>query len=96
MRREVREEACAEVTNARLLGFGRGACVRGHEVGVVLVRSMWVANVALHPWSSEWEMICRQAFPAAEALTLVRDALDDGHKRVITRLFAEAHLLPTI
>ena len=41
LRREVLEEACAVVTEARLLGFCRGRCVRGHEAGLVLVRSIW-------------------------------------------------------
>src|SRR6266545_4810294 len=39
LRREIREEACATVTSCRLLGFSRGACVRGPQEGLVLVRS---------------------------------------------------------
>jgi len=31
LRREVREEACATVTDARLLGFSHGECVRGTQ-----------------------------------------------------------------
>lgn len=31
LRREVREEACAEVVGCRLLGFARGVCVRGRR-----------------------------------------------------------------
>ncbi len=41
LRRELREEACVEVLEARLLGYSRGECVQGHELGLVLVRSFW-------------------------------------------------------
>ncbi|MPZ95394.1 MAG: NUDIX domain-containing protein [Propionibacteriales bacterium] len=33
LRREVREEACATIVRARLLGFSRGACIAGPEQG---------------------------------------------------------------
>ncbi len=90
--REVLEEACARVTSGRLLGYGRGECTRGREAGLVLVRSLWLAEVDLLPWGPEWEMTDRDLFPAAEALDLVRDALPGGHKRIITRMFQEADL----
>lgn len=45
LRREVREEACATVVDCRLPGFSRGACLRGPEAGVVLVRALWRAEV---------------------------------------------------
>jgi 8-oxo-dGTP pyrophosphatase MutT (NUDIX family) len=41
LRRELLEEACATVRDARLLGFGRARCLRGPEEGLVLVRSIW-------------------------------------------------------
>jgi ADP-ribose pyrophosphatase YjhB (NUDIX family) len=37
-RREVREEACVEVGEAKLLGLSRGEGIRGAEKGLVLVR----------------------------------------------------------
>ena len=46
LRRELREEACVEVLAARLLGYTRGKCVQGHEQGLVLVRSIWRADVS--------------------------------------------------
>ncbi len=92
LRREVLEEACAVVTRATLLGFGRGECLRGHEAGLVLVRSLWCADVDLSPWNPEFEMLERREFPPAEALSLVRAASSGGHKRIITRLFVEAGL----
>src|SRR5712692_6993647 len=41
LHREVLEEACAKVVQARLLGFTRGRCGAGPEEGLVLVRSLW-------------------------------------------------------
>jgi ADP-ribose pyrophosphatase YjhB (NUDIX family) len=60
LRREVREEACAEVRDARLLGFGRTKCIRGHEKGLVLVRSIWLARVQLVEWAPEPGMLARK------------------------------------
>jgi ADP-ribose pyrophosphatase YjhB (NUDIX family) len=41
LRREVTEEACAQVTAPGCLGTPRGVCVRGPQAGLVLVRSLW-------------------------------------------------------
>ena len=60
LRREVREEACVEVTDAKLLGFERGECIRGHKKGLVLVRSCWLANVQLLEWMPEHETLARK------------------------------------
>ncbi len=38
--REVLEEACALVEDAKLLGFSKGVCKLGPEEGLVLVRSV--------------------------------------------------------
>jgi ADP-ribose pyrophosphatase YjhB (NUDIX family) len=71
LRREVREEACAEVTGCRLLGFIRGVCVRGPEEGLVLVRSMWWAEVRLERWDPRHEIAYRRLVAADEALQAV-------------------------
>lgn len=70
LRRELREEACAQVTGCRLLGFTRGACVRGPQEGLVLVRSLWRAAVRLEGWEPRFEMIHRRVVPPGEALRL--------------------------
>jgi ADP-ribose pyrophosphatase YjhB (NUDIX family) len=49
LRREVLEETCAIVVGAQLLGFCRTVCLTGPEHGLVLVRSVWVAEVELMP-----------------------------------------------
>lgn len=90
LRREVGEEACATVTGCRLLGFSRGTCVRGHEEGLVLVRSLWRAEVHLQVWTPRFEMTHRRLVPAAEAFE--RMTIDDGHGPIYRRLFAEAAL----
>lgn len=70
LRRELREEACAQVTGCRLLGFTRGVCVRGPQQGLVLVRSLWRAAVRLEGWEPRFEMIHRRVVPPGEALRL--------------------------
>jgi ADP-ribose pyrophosphatase YjhB (NUDIX family) len=89
LRREVREEACAVVTNAQLLGFSRGICVSGPEVGLVLVRSFWQAQVVLGPWQPQFEIAHRRLIAPAEALAQLPPALMPFYKRA----FAEAGLL---
>jgi ADP-ribose pyrophosphatase YjhB (NUDIX family) len=60
LRREVAEEACATVLNARLLGFVRGICQSGSERGLVLVRSFWRAEVRLDAWEPKFEIPFRR------------------------------------
>ncbi|MGP3987257.1 NUDIX hydrolase [Streptomyces sp. 3N207] len=88
MRREVQEEACAVVTDCRLLGFSRGVCVRGPEEGLVLVRSMWRAEVRLAPWDPRFEMAHRRLLPAERAFQAL--AVPEGLGPFYRRLFAEA------
>jgi hypothetical protein len=89
LRREVAEEACAMVERARLLGFTRGMCLRGPETGLVLVRSMWRAEVRLRRWAPRFEIAHRRLVPAGEALRLVLSA-EPGVGPIYRRMFAEA------
>ncbi len=91
LRREVAEEACAVVQRARLLGFTRGVCVRGPEQGLVLVRSMWRAEVRLQRWAPHFEIAHRRLVPADEALRSVTIA-EPGVGPIYRRMFAEAAL----
>jgi len=88
LRREVREEACATVLEARLLGFARGECVRGPERGRVLVRAHWWARVRLDPWEPAFEMVERRLVPVAEVVTYLR--MPAGYAPFYHRLLAEA------
>jgi hypothetical protein len=54
------------VTDARLLGFVRSKCLSGHEEGLVLVRSIWRAEVTLLPWQPEYEIPFRRMVPARD------------------------------
>ena len=56
----MREEACAKVTDAKLFGFHRGECIRGHEKGLVLVRSLWLAKVQIYKWVPEPETLAHK------------------------------------
>jgi 8-oxo-dGTP pyrophosphatase MutT (NUDIX family) len=89
--REMREEACVEVLDARLLGFARSECVEGHERGLVLVRSYWLAEVAIGPWKPQFEIEHRKVVPAVEATTHVRDP-EAVATRISMRALAEAGL----
>lgn len=66
---EILEETCAVVANARLLGFCRAACLTGPEQGLVLVRSIWRAEVELMPWDPWFEIAHRRVVPAGELLS---------------------------
>ena len=68
LEREVLEEACAVVERATLLGFARGRCTSGPEAGLVLVRSLWWAEVTLNPWEPQHETTERVVAPPDEAL----------------------------
>jgi ADP-ribose pyrophosphatase YjhB (NUDIX family) len=88
MRREVREEACAEVMDCRLLGFSRGVCVRGPQEGLVLIRSMWRAEVRMDPWDPRFEMAHRRLLPMEEAFQSL--TIPKGLGPFYRRLFVEA------
>jgi ADP-ribose pyrophosphatase YjhB (NUDIX family) len=92
LRREVAEEACAVVERARLLGFTRGICIRGPEEGLVLVRSMWRAEVRLERWAPRFEIPYRRLLPANEALRSVVIA-EPSVGPIYRRMFAEAALV---
>jgi ADP-ribose pyrophosphatase YjhB (NUDIX family) len=87
LRREVREEACAEVTTAGLLGFTRGVCVRGPQEGLVLVRSHWRAEVQLHAWRPHFEMTHRRLVPSDEGLASL--AIPGGLEALYRGMFEE-------
>lgn len=91
LRRELWEEACVRVLTARLLGFVRSECVAGHELGRVLVRSIWRADVEICPWRPEFEVVHRRIVPAADAAVEVSDP-DEVSRRVSHRALAEAGL----
>jgi ADP-ribose pyrophosphatase YjhB (NUDIX family) len=90
LHREVLEEACATVTASRLLGFSQGTCVHGPERGLVLVRSIWLAEVEVHPWLPQFEITHRLLVPATEAFN--RLTIPSGLLALHHRAFAEAGL----
>ena len=90
LRRELSEEACATVTGARLLGFVRSKCLSGHEKGLILVRSIWRAEVTLRPWQPEHEIPFRRMVPARD---LARHLwIEDGAGPIYSRAAREAAL----
>lgn len=90
LRREMTEEANAEVTEAQLLGFIRAECLTGHEKGLVLVRSMWKASVELADWNPQFEIPYRRVVAADDWVSNVY--IDPGWQPIIHRMFMEAGL----
>jgi ADP-ribose pyrophosphatase YjhB (NUDIX family) len=84
--REMREETCCEVEDATLLGFLRGVCVRGHEEDLVLVRSVWRAEVSVGAWDPQFEITGRQILAPADALP----QLSHWRPEILRRLLSEA------
>jgi 8-oxo-dGTP pyrophosphatase MutT (NUDIX family) len=98
--REVLEEASAGVKGAVLLGYSKGVCRKGHEEGLVLVRSLWWASVTVLPYVPDYEMKYRLRLPAGDALARIGiepliPAFDDvprpsGHSAIFRRFFLDA------
>lgn len=93
LEREVWEEACATVIDATLLGYDRGECVKGPQLGLVLVRSVWRATVTVdvNVWEPQYEMTGRVFLPPADALSKM--GLDNPFRPFRLRAFHEAGLI---
>lgn len=90
LRREMHEEACATVVQARLLGFSRGICVAGTQMGLILVRSFWRAEVKLAPWAPEFEIPHRRVFAVVDVWDLLVRSHADGSAPILVRALHEA------
>ena len=86
LRREVLEEACAVVKDARLLGFTCGRRLESEVPSPVLVRSIWLAQVGLFDWNPQFEIQYRRLVPANHAIRLVLPEFEP----IWTRAFFEA------
>ena len=84
LRRELCEEACATIVEARLLGFCRSRCIAGTEVGLVLVRSFWRAQVMLDAWEPKFEIAHRQLVSATDSLLCLLPAFEPIYRRALT------------
>jgi ADP-ribose pyrophosphatase YjhB (NUDIX family) len=91
LRREILEEACCMVREARLLGFCRGACISGPENGLVLVRSIWRAEVDLMPWEPRFEIAHRRVISTNEVLSNLW--IEVGSEPIFYRSLREAALI---
>lgn len=90
LHREMAEEACASVVRARLIGWGRGECLTGHERGTVLVRSMWNATVELDEWDPQFEISHRRVCAPDQAHRLLH--MEPGMDPIYLRQLKEAGL----
>jgi ADP-ribose pyrophosphatase YjhB (NUDIX family) len=82
LRREVLEEACAFVTDARLLGYTRGRCIEGPAKGPMRVRSIWLARVTLDEWLPRFETRHRKLVPFDQCISVVLPEYDRLWRRV--------------
>jgi 8-oxo-dGTP pyrophosphatase MutT (NUDIX family) len=90
LKRETLEEVCAQVRQARLLGFTHSRCVRGAELGLILVRSIWRAEVDLLPWEPRFEIGWRRVVAAADLGEHLW--MEEGHEPIFRRALLEAGL----
>src|SRR5439155_6501821 len=90
LRREVREEACASVREATLLGFTRSVCHSGPEKDLVLVRSFWCARISVATWDPHYEMKARTLLNAGHALALVSSTWPEGGRPMLAMFFEES------
>lgn len=90
LRREILEETCSIVSDARLLGFCRSVCVSGPEKYRVLVRSVWRAKVELLAWNPCFEVAHRRVVPAYELPSNLW--IEDGFEPIYHRALMEAGL----
>lgn len=91
LRREILEEACANVGDAKLLGFCRAVCLTGPEAGLVLVRSIWRAEVELMPWEPRFEIAHRRLVPRHKLHSHLW--IEQGFEPIYHRALLEAALL---
>jgi 8-oxo-dGTP pyrophosphatase MutT (NUDIX family) len=89
LRREVYEEACATVVDAKLLGFCHSRCIAGHEEELVLLRSFWRAQIILHGWEPAFETTHRRVVSETDILL----HLSPVFAPVFRRALAEAAVL---
>jgi ADP-ribose pyrophosphatase YjhB (NUDIX family) len=90
LRREILEETCSIVRETRLLGFCRSVCLTGPEEGLVLVRSVWRAEVELMPWEPRFEIGHRRVVAATDLLSLLW--MEEGFEPIYRRALTEAGL----
>jgi 8-oxo-dGTP pyrophosphatase MutT (NUDIX family) len=83
LRREVLEEACAVVSEARLLGFARGRCVKGPAKGPMLIRSIWLARVTVNDWFPRFEIRHRKLVPFDQCVSVVLGEYERFWRRVL-------------
>jgi hypothetical protein len=85
------EETCSLVHSARLLGFCRSVCVSGPEKGLVLVRSIWRAEVELMPWKPRFEISHRRVVRVSELMSCLW--MEQGFEPIYRRALKEAGLI---
>lgn len=89
LRREILEEACAIVRDARLSGSAARRVSPGREEGLVLVRFVW--RVEVLAWAAHFEIGLRRLIPSGELPAHV--CMKDGFEPLYHRAMIEVGLL---
>jgi hypothetical protein len=88
--REMEEEACGGVLQARLIGWGRGECLSGEEEGLVIVRSNWAVTLELFKWWPRFEIAHRKLVLPSQAYDQL--TMEPGMEPIYRRQLKEAGL----
>jgi ADP-ribose pyrophosphatase YjhB (NUDIX family) len=83
MVREVREEACATVIQASLLGFARAECKLGNQAGQIIVRSFWRADVTVLAWKPQFETKHRRLVRPEETLVHTPNGFEPVYRQIL-------------
>jgi 8-oxo-dGTP pyrophosphatase MutT (NUDIX family) len=90
LRREMREEACVSVQQARLLGYCQIADTGGPGGGVPKVRAWFRAEVRVEEWDPQFEIPHRCLVPPLEVRG--RITVEEGEWPLINRALVEARV----
>lgn len=86
--REMTEEACVSVQEARLLGFCRITDTNGPTSGVSRVRAWFRARVTVQPWAPQFEIKHRRLIDPSEISSQI--VIARGEAPIMNRVLFEA------
>lgn len=86
--REMAEEACVSVQDARLLGYCRIRDTNGPTAGVSRVRAWFRARVTVEPWAPQFEIAHRRLVDPEEISTQI--VMAPGEAPIISRILYDA------
>lgn len=86
--REVFEESCCTVRQAKYLGYAVARCNQGPELGKELTRTHWCAEVDVADWVPAHETTARRFLPPHKVMDVLH--AESGLREVYEAIFAAA------